>query len=56
MMFQKMLLVKLKWKRHIKIENVECIGINLTKEVKLWNAAERNQRRHTQGKTNVFKD
>lgn len=23
---------------------------------KLWNAAERNQRRHTQGKTNVFKD
>ena len=55
MMFQKMLLVKLKWKRHIKIENVECIGINLTKEVKLWNAAERNQR-HTQGKTNVFKD
>lgn len=38
---------KTEMKRHRKIENIECIGINLTKEVKLWNAAERNQRRHT---------
>ena len=26
---------KTEMKRHRKIENVECIGINLTKEVKL---------------------
>lgn len=38
-MFQKNITSKTEMKRHRKIENVECIGINLSKEVKLWNAA-----------------